>query len=576
MKRSKAFTVVEMIVIAVLILLIAGMLFLYFTFSETGAAVDLFGKTVYQTQAVNMQPAIPKGCAVIGSRDKVDSAKTGDVVLCNIADKQVLARIADILNDEGVNYYTMHYDTAKDDDVTVITQQQIIAADIRIHRPLGRLISFATSTPGIMLVIIIPSSIIIVMQVIKIVNSKHTHEESMSLADLEDIMLSDDYPEETFLPIDKSSTDAPDMSGMANGLSFGTVADKVDLGSVAQMGAPVPDEDGIIRTGSLADIFGENDISASSPKAVDIFAEDGEFFAEGATKKGFSLFDEEEVLDSPKRDSELFEETEQEPVPVLIPEPEPAPVPEPVSSFSARSERRRDDRSVLASEFYGVTAEVRSHEEERRIMKEKGIPVFEDPMDAKAESILSGLSDSMLIGDAEESPAPETNDIAPAETAYTAPETDANGFAYFNSLGDALRAVNGEPAPAPAPAPAYEPAPSYDDTYTQSAEQAADTPATDNAALFDELVAADTDSAADIVMTDIEGAAADTVQSAAEVARETIGEIPVLGGHPAPILEPERPAQPEPHTVKRVVKRKKVSVDDLLSIIDSEEKKLSE
>ena len=195
-KRSKFFSVIEIIVIALLILIIAGMLFLYFTFSETGTAAEIFGSTVYQTQAVNMQPAVPTGCAVIGKKSAVSSAKTQDVVLCRIDDKIVVARIVDILNEDGKNYYTMHFDTAPENDVHVITQSDIIAAGIKTWVFLGKLLTFARSTTGIMIVIILPSFIIIILPVIKIVNSKHTHEEAVSLADLEDIMRSDDYPEE--------------------------------------------------------------------------------------------------------------------------------------------------------------------------------------------------------------------------------------------------------------------------------------------------------------------------------------------------------------------------------------------
>ena len=505
MKKSKAFTVIEIVMIAILIILIAGMLFLYFTFSETGAAVDILGKTVYQTQAVNMQPAIPKGCAVTGDRDAVESAKTGDVVLCVIGEKQVLARIQDILNEDGINYYTMHYDTASETDVTVITQQEIIAANIRIHKGLGRLLSFATSTPGIMVVIIIPSFIIIVLQVIKIVNSKHTREESISLADLEDIMKSDDYPEETFLPADKTNDNTPDMSGMANDLSFGTVADRVDPDSSVPMGGAVPDADGIIRTGTLSDIFGETDFT---PSATDIFAEDGEFFAQGATKKGFSLVDEEDVLDGP--DSTEKEESSQE------------------------------HPSVLASEFYGITDEVRSHEEERRILRENDVSVFEDPIDGKADSILSGLDDDALVGDAQD-----------AQNAQASPApTDESGFAYFNSIGDALRAAADHAAEdtatetVPADKPAYEDGSSGNDD------------------LFDKLVSEDS--------TAIFTETADTASALtpAQVVYDAVSDMPVLGERPsAPAAEPE-PVR------KRVVKRKKVSVDDLLSIIDNEEKKL--
>ena len=44
-KKSSAVNIIEGIVIGILILIIAGMLFLYFSFSGNGAAPNIFGYT---------------------------------------------------------------------------------------------------------------------------------------------------------------------------------------------------------------------------------------------------------------------------------------------------------------------------------------------------------------------------------------------------------------------------------------------------------------------------------------------------------------------------------------------------
>ena len=530
-KRSKFFSVIEIIVIALLILIIAGMLFLYFTFSETGTAAEIFGSTVYQTQAVNMQPAVPTGCAVIGKKSAVSSAKTQDVVLCRIDDKIVVARIVDILNEDGKNYYTMHFDTAPENDVHVITQSDIIAAGIKTWVFLGKLLTFARSTTGIMIVIILPSFIIIILQVIKIVNSKHTHEEAVSLADLEDIMRSDDYPEEAFLPIDKStSTDKPDMSGKSDDLSFRSASDKIsDDEKIPQPVSELMPEDGIIRTGTLADIFGEE--AVNMPKAVDIFAEDEEFFSSQPSKTGFSLFDDDTYVKPEEKEQDVFEEP-------------PAETP-------------RDSRSVLASEFYGITEEVRSHQEERRIAEENAL--FEDTLEKKADSILDSISDEELTVPAEPSdeiPAEEITETSPetyedTHTADTDASADASPFEYFNSIGDALNAAKGiRPEPEKAP--------------EQPAEEIAEAPAADiTPDEKDDLTTGISFELPEIPEMPVH----ETVPTAAEIVQDAVSDMPVRG---------ERPEPPKQHVVKkRVVKRKKVSVDDLLSMIDSEEKKLS-
>lgn len=196
-KKGSVVNIVEGVVIAVLIVLIAGMLFLYFSFSDTGAAPNILGFTIYHTKAVSMQPEIPAGSAVIAKSSEVDSVKVGSVVLCSIGENTVLTRVVQLVSEDGQISYVVKFDTDSPDKTFKIPQENVIAKAIWTSRGLGSILSFATSTFGIMLVIIIPSFVIIVFQVVRIINVKRAEEDAVSLEDLDEIMLPDDEEEQS-------------------------------------------------------------------------------------------------------------------------------------------------------------------------------------------------------------------------------------------------------------------------------------------------------------------------------------------------------------------------------------------
>lgn len=191
-KKRSVVNIIEAVVVAVLIILIGGMLFLYFSFGNTGSAPNIFGFTIYQTKAVSMQPEIPSGAAVIAKRSEIDSIKVGSVVLCKIEDDTVLTRVVQLVSENGELSYVVKYDTAPADDTYKIPRESVIAKAMWISRGFGSLLTFATSTAGIMVVIIIPSLIIIVFQVIRIINVRRAEEDAVSLDDLNEIMIRDD------------------------------------------------------------------------------------------------------------------------------------------------------------------------------------------------------------------------------------------------------------------------------------------------------------------------------------------------------------------------------------------------
>ncbi|MCI7766628.1 MAG: signal peptidase I [Oscillospiraceae bacterium] len=191
-RKGSVVNIIEGIVIAILIILIAGMLFLYFSFSENGAAPSVFGYTIYHTKAVKMEPKIPQNTVVFGKTGDLDDIKVGSVVVCKIGEDTVLTRVVQLVNENGEMSYVVKFDTAPANDTFKLPAENIIARATNQSSLFGSVLTFATSTFGIMLVIIIPSFIIIVFQIIRIVNVKRVEEESYSLDELDEIMESEE------------------------------------------------------------------------------------------------------------------------------------------------------------------------------------------------------------------------------------------------------------------------------------------------------------------------------------------------------------------------------------------------
>lgn len=208
-KKKTVANIIEGVIIAVMIALIGGMLFLYFSFGEKGAAPNVLGYTIYHTRASNMEPRIPAGTVIFAKESEIDNIKTGSVVLCRIGENTVLTRVVTLVNENGVMSYVVRFDTDDEADTYKIPRENIIAKAVQQDKHLGGLLDFATSTKGIMMVIIIPSFIIIVFQIIRIVNVKRVEEDAYSLEDLDEIMLNhDDDDEDSFF--DEPETKQPD------------------------------------------------------------------------------------------------------------------------------------------------------------------------------------------------------------------------------------------------------------------------------------------------------------------------------------------------------------------------------
>lgn len=141
------------IIIAFLVLLIGGMLFLNLSFAEKDAVPNIFGYTVYQTHTRNMEPSIPMG-TVIFAKETGNIGK-GSVVLCRISGTTVLTRVIGLVSENGETLYEVRFDTESHDNVHRVSGENIIAKAVSQSVQAGELLEFALSAKGIVLIMLV-------------------------------------------------------------------------------------------------------------------------------------------------------------------------------------------------------------------------------------------------------------------------------------------------------------------------------------------------------------------------------------------------------------------------------------
>lgn len=193
--KKSPLVVVEFIVIGILILAIAFMLVLYFSFRSTGTAPKIFGYYIYHTHAVNMAPKIPAEAAVIAEVDEIENIKVNSVVLCNIDSTTTLIRVVEILEEPEGTFYIVRFDTSPQNETYKIPKESVMAKATQYDVRVGKLLNFATSKTGIILVVIIPSILIVLFQIIRIVVTKSDGADYSPEDDDDDDDFDDDFGE---------------------------------------------------------------------------------------------------------------------------------------------------------------------------------------------------------------------------------------------------------------------------------------------------------------------------------------------------------------------------------------------
>lgn len=194
-KRVSAFAVIEIILIILLILVMAAMLAFNFLFKSGEEPVSVFGMSFYVTKAVNMQPEIPQNTFIIAKKSEIPNIVNGSVVLCKVGkikEYTALMRVQEIKNDGEKLSYVVNYDTNDASRAITVSSDAVIAKAVRQSKWFGLFLNFATSTPGIIIAVVIPLIFIIAIQVARILSIRRLEEEAASLDDIDGFIASRD------------------------------------------------------------------------------------------------------------------------------------------------------------------------------------------------------------------------------------------------------------------------------------------------------------------------------------------------------------------------------------------------
>lgn len=193
-KKISALAVAEIIFIVILALIMIAMIAFNFLFKNKTAPVDILGTSFYHTKAVTMLPKIPQNTLIIAKASEIDSIVEGSVVICKIGDNTVLIRVKQIQQEEGQTYYVVKFDSAGDQEYR-IERDAVIAKAVQQSETMGSLINFASSTPGIIIAVVIPLVFIIAIQVARILSIQKLENEAASIDDIDELISARDEDE---------------------------------------------------------------------------------------------------------------------------------------------------------------------------------------------------------------------------------------------------------------------------------------------------------------------------------------------------------------------------------------------
>ena len=173
-KKSKGHKLLTAVIILLILIIIATLGGSFF-FTQKHTAPSVFGYNVFVMNGKGMEPSLKDKSAIITKVGVMP--EKGEVALCKLKlsgnDNIVsVLRVVEIQEANGSTQYYLKSDKGADSDVIIAQKNEIIGkADIEIPW-LGKLISFATSRPGIIAFIIIPAALILLSLLVSIL--KHT------------------------------------------------------------------------------------------------------------------------------------------------------------------------------------------------------------------------------------------------------------------------------------------------------------------------------------------------------------------------------------------------------------------
>lgn len=159
--------IIGLIVIFILAVLIVLTFVIFGMFKDEGSAPKLFGYRVCVVQNDRMEPRIPEGSAVFVEEGTLPDPSKQSVILCRIDDQLwVIGFVGTQTTETGETSYLVKYDNASDDKTWGIKESDIIGVATTQDPVIGKIISFASSKAGMMIIVIIPCAILIAYEVI--------------------------------------------------------------------------------------------------------------------------------------------------------------------------------------------------------------------------------------------------------------------------------------------------------------------------------------------------------------------------------------------------------------------------
>lgn len=128
------------------------------------------GYKTFLVQSGSMEPAIMTGDIVV-IKNQTDYELNDVITFSNNSSRIVTHRIHEIDKKEEIKYYTKG-DANKTGDEDYIAKDQILGKVVLVVPRLGYLLSFAKTTNGLIILLIIPAIIFILDELIKIKNAK--------------------------------------------------------------------------------------------------------------------------------------------------------------------------------------------------------------------------------------------------------------------------------------------------------------------------------------------------------------------------------------------------------------------
>ncbi|MCD7771839.1 MAG: hypothetical protein LUH23_07110 [Oscillospiraceae bacterium] len=195
-KKRNPLQIVGIIVVVILALAIVSTFVVYGIFKDSNSAPMVFGKRVYIMSGSGMEPRIPQGSAVFVEEGTLPESE-GNVILCNIDGKLALVGYVGsqtTTSEDGTTTtsYIVKYDSTSADQQWTVDAEDIIGRAVSYDLFMGKVITFASSKVGMLVIVIVPCVLLILYEVIMLIistrNKKAMNEEleaDMNFGDIE-------------------------------------------------------------------------------------------------------------------------------------------------------------------------------------------------------------------------------------------------------------------------------------------------------------------------------------------------------------------------------------------------------